>query len=89
MDEIRESCAVLTISGINESKMLVRLAALASELNLNIEEAIGHTLADTVVLYAMMSGDDDKLARTAEAAEAMFEGLTVYAEVRKEPPFQN
>lgn len=86
MKQVYESFGVLTITGIDEPEMLVRLAALAHELNLNIEEAIGHTLADTVVLYAKLSGDEEKLGRMQKAAIAMFQGLTVYSEVRNEPP---
>jgi len=86
MNNSRESCAVLTITGSNEPEMLMRLANLATELNLNIEEAIGHTLADTVVLYAMLKGDDDNLTKVAGSAGAFFDGLTVFAQVRQEPP---
>ena len=86
MNDTRDSCAVLTITGSDEPDMLMRLATLATELNLNIEEAIGHTLADTVVLYANLAGDNSNLAKVEVSAGAIFDGLTVFAQVRNEPP---
>jgi len=77
---------VLMITGRDEAGMLHRLASMANELRLNIEEAIGHTLADTVVLYAKLAGNEEDLLKVERTARAIFEKpLVVYSEIRNEP----
>jgi|GEM_PF-3106180 len=82
-----DQSAVLYVLGKDRQGMLERAATIANAHDVNIEECIGHTLADRAVMFMKLVGDDSGLTNVETDAHAQFaeDGLSVICSRTSEP----